>query len=50
MMQEHSERIMKYKILIVNKSDIQGGVVRAAYRLHKSLLKINKIFMRKSYI
>ena len=26
------------KILIVNKSDIQGGAARAAYRLHKSLL------------
>jgi len=28
------------KILIVNTSDIQGGAARAAYRLHKSLLKL----------
>ena len=27
------------KILIVNKSDIQGGAARAAYRLHKALLE-----------
>ena len=26
------------KILIVNKSDIEGGAARASYRLHKSLL------------
>lgn len=38
MMQEQSEKNMKYKILIVNTSDIQGGAARAAYRLHKSLL------------
>lgn len=27
------------KILVVNTSDIQGGAARAAYRLHKALLK-----------
>ena len=27
------------KILIVNTSDIDGGAARAAYRLHKALLK-----------
>jgi len=28
------------KILIVNTYDIQGGAARAAYRLHRALLKI----------
>lgn len=27
------------KILIVNISDIQGGAAKAAYRLHKALVK-----------
>jgi len=29
------------KILIVNTSDTQGGVARATYRLHKSLLALH---------
>ena len=29
------------KVLIVNRSDLQGGAARAAYRLHKSLLALH---------